>query len=183
MARGRPTKVFVFSVKRRKAKLIAVKESTSVYKLTDLVVKAMRFDPYHLYYYTDFEERKIAYHEELEDTYLEEFSEHFQELVDIANQLRIREARKLLGRSSFRLVLGDLEEFFGALAKFLKKEYFLCLRSRTSVRKLVDLLGHEFLLVYDMGDTREAILNLEEMLSEENFKKLYGEVKLPTVLG
>ncbi len=140
MAGRRPTKVFVFSVRRRKKKFIAVKDSTTVYKLTDLVVKAMKFDPYHLYYYTDFEERKTAYHEMLEDTYFEQFSDRFQELVDIANQLRIREARKLLIRSSFGMLLKDIDEFFGALARFLRKEYFLRITSKTSVKKTCRLL-------------------------------------------
>ena len=174
-------RIYVFSVGGKQGKLIAFKGSTPIEKFTDTIVFAMNFDPDHLYYYTD--GKKIAYHELLEEVYeVDTYDEPAEALASICNTLGIKNLAGLFMLQGSLLKIDAYDSFFASMGNFLRKNFLLRLDDKVKLKDLVEFLGQKFTLVYDMGDMREVNLSLKEILLHKNFKKVYGDIKLPAEL-
>ena len=197
-------KVYIFESGNVK---IAVKSSESIEKFTDFLVSVFDWEPYHLYYYSDEKEKKVLFCKEFEEEFLKDLksislstlvSRHFDQLrVKKAFNFALMEGLISKLKISVNLYCGlnneeiikDLQNLYEilmelneGLLEFLRKEHFRIISPKDRVRNLVDFIGSRIKLTYDLGEMNEIFLKLSEILTSKNFKAIYGNRKLPTVI-
>jgi len=195
-------KVYIFKAGELK---IAVKGSDPVENFTNFLIKTFNLEPNRLYYYADEKEHKLLLCQELDkafwDNLLSDSPIFF--LSSLLRELRIGNFTATLALSllkdslseafqqcpkneyqiySFERFLEQLDEAAEGFMDILLKYHFNVITPKVKVKDMVNLLGNKIKLIYDLGRMEEIHLSLWEILASKNFKRIYGNVKIPAVV-
>jgi len=195
-------KVYIFKAGELK---IAVKSSEPVENFTNFLVKTFNLAPNHLYYYADEKEHKLLLCQELERAFWDNLLSDSPTFV-LANLLRelgignfratltlsvlkssLSEAFQQCPKNEYRIYsfeefLKQLDEAAEGFMDILLKYHFNVITPKVKVKDMVNLLGNKIKLIYDLGRLEEIHLSLWEILTSKNFKRIYGNVKIPAVV-
>jgi len=195
-------KVYIFKVGELK---IAVKSSEPVENFTNFLVKTFNLEPNHLYYYADEKEHKLLLCQKLEKAFWDNLlsdSPMFV-LASLLRELRIGNFTATLALSLLKNTLSEasqrhskneyqiyslegflkqLDEAAEGFIDILLKYHLNTITPRVKIKDMVNLLGSRIKFIYDLGRMEKIRLSLWEILTSKNFKRIYGNVKIPAVV-